>query len=576
MKKNVLRDSWEAGVDWTPNLIVNSTHAQRSMLGAIGIGPVARLHPWRVPLTVRAGASVKAWNDSMAQGTGGFSSKAYDNDKGYYSAFELGDPEKPLFNLPLYVNARGYGRSMETAKLMAGQGSALLALGLPTGDSLFTLYADSLINGRDALLGQGLDGKTRYTNLPSRFEHSFQIKSGIKGKKRWVLNSGLVYGFSNYSIEYPSSQANMLSDRQNAVHSVNAMVSTEESFPLLYYGGMSVSWEKEDKLFKSAFGDTVNAAGSNTDSLRINNNDFVGFRAVMSHLLLLPLFKSGSLNYALDISRYSRTYPNFYRSGSDTVRNVDDNDWIVTRHYAEFTPASGPRGNVRLTGEYSINQRSYVRREKSADNSIDYLYRLGMSGVLVPHERLKIEGSALAEAKKTVYTFAQQRISMQLDPYPPPYSRRFSTRLSLDWNITSALTFKTEWGELYWDGGRWVDYRYVDSTMLAKDSSLANLHAYFGIERKSWDHSLRGSFILSIPGAVDCEAGAAFEDIYYQQFKGDAFVLDNLGSGYKLIPFATMTSVLNSRFKIRLKFTRHIDTVAEDYCDFSIFFIARL
>ena len=282
------------GLDWTPTIVINSLNGSEGVLGSMDIGPIVRLNPWHIPVSLRAGAAAKTWNDSLSSNLKQVRMNQFRNDKGYYGAFEIGDAVRPVFNLPLYFNAKVYDRSMENSKLVAAIGSALLIRGLPTGDSLFILYADSLINGKDAALGQGQDGKTRYTNIAQRMERSYQVTGGLKGKQRLFLLPAMTYSLSRYTFAN-YSEANSLSDRRDANNTVNFMLATRPDFFIKYSGGLCIDWETEDRVPGGLSSLIANSDGSNLDSLRVSLNGYNGYKATMANYFSMDAGKGRSL-----------------------------------------------------------------------------------------------------------------------------------------------------------------------------------------------------------------------------------------------------------------------------------------
>jgi len=555
------------GFDWTPSMLLNMQNTVQSLLGSIDIGPVVRFQPFNIPLTLRGGASALSWSDSIPLQ---LLKAEVNNSLGGYAGFELGNFTQPLSCIPLYINAHGYGRSNANAGLISGIGTALYTNTLSTGDTVFALATDSLINGNNATLGQNLDGKSRFSNIDRRYEQSYQYTGGLKAKERFFLQPGFVYSYSQYSFKNYSLR-NALSDKQNTDNMVQFVLNSSPVHPIAYSGGLRVDWEHEDWLYGKHLGTIADSL--NIDSLRVNLNDYTGYKASTSHTLTINAGHDCKLTYTFDITRYAKTYGNFYLLNGDTVRNNNDNDWIVQHQRIDLIPISSATWKTQFTGEYSENLRYNLRAEKSAYNYIDYLYRIGSATTFIPDSNLHFEENAIAEVDKTEYSYPVERVKLNIDNTPPAYSRKFTSRFTAVWKQSKTLSFKAEWGERFWDNGYWLDKIYLDTLVYTNDSLINAFTPYYAVQQKSWDHSLTLAGILTLGKYLRLETGSPVECVVFSEYKKTTY---STTVSYTITPYILLQSELNSTFNIQCRLKRYIYTRSDDYWDLNFCITAGL
>ncbi len=565
LRKGLVSPGLTLGMDWTPVLILNSNVANQAMLASLDLGPVAQMNYFHVPMVMRGGYAAKRWGDSVAPGkfplgrSGGLS-----GDNGYYGAFEIGDFASPLPAGPLFASVKGYGRNMETSKLIAGVGSALLARGFPTGDSLFVSYSDSLVDGRDASLSEASQGKSRFITNARRVERSYQLSGGVKGKDRFFLQPSMAYSFSRYSIRFPVSGI-LTGDRQATDNAVTMMLRTDTTRFINYHGGLRIDRENEEKLGGANIDMKINADTSNLDSLRVKINDYNGYKAAMDHTLSVVSPGGMGFQYTFSISRYAQTYPRYFLLGRDTVRNYDDNDWIVQSHHIDATVFSHKSQKITLSGDYSSNLRYYLKKERSSDNATDQLYRLGLSLMGNPVDKVRLEEDAQVEAKRTTYEFPL--VQARNENYPP-YSRRFTSKFSLSWNCFNKDTLWAEWNEIYSDQGYWYNSDYRDKS----DTTPVTLGNYYAILGKTWDHSITLKGAHSMSEHLLLTAGSSLQGIYELDFRSRRYVPNRSMIKYVMTPFLGVSSAMNEHMRVNIALRRYIDTITDDYWDFTVFF----
>jgi hypothetical protein len=577
LKKNVLFPGMSLGVDWTPIFLLNSQDASQGALGSLDAGPVARFTLLQVPITLRGGVSGKIENDSLPmENFRSMHADDFGQDHGYYGAFDLGRGDVPIGRIPLFINAQGYFRSMKTYSLLSGTARALFYKDLPTGDTLSVLYTDSLINGSDALMGEeGIYGKSFYLNVPDRIERSYEIKGGIKGKYRFSFQPAFVYSFSRYSLMYPSlnavsTQQPNLGDRRNTDQSVAFLLGSDPSFYINYSGGLRVDWEREEKLFGSAINMSGPADSSNLDTLKVKLNDYTGYTAAMDHTLSVQSKSGRGVVYSFDISRYSKTFSNTYNYQDSIYRNYNDQDWIVQSHHLDITPLAGDNGKFTVSGTYSTNLRYYLKAQESAYNSVDYIYTLGMSATVKTSETFNLHYGLSGTAKRTEYEFPVQYA--QVSTIPPYYSRGITSDLTLNFKIAKSFFLCVELPEHYQDEGAW----YTDTISQKTDSTREAVASFYGIQRKQWNYRTELTVGDTAQKHVRWQCGSSFERIIRTKFDADrnAFVPDLQGTKYVIVPFVAVNAKVGDNCSILLKLKRYIDTIDNDYWDFTLLFTA--
>ncbi len=599
MKKSFLVPGVSMGIDWTPILLLNSSKANHALSGSLDMGPALQTKVFSLPITLRGGFAGKVQHDdfslnSLHETISGNARR----DKGLYGAFDIGSSDKPVFSLPLYVSLKGYGRSQVTSKLFTTIGSALYSRSFASGDTLSLLYADSLIDGSGAVLGdEGAQGKSFFLDIPQSIIRSYELKGGIHGKYRFHLQPAVVYSFARHSMQYPSTDNtlnthNNLSDRQNTVSSFNAMLTSDPALLISYSGGLRIDLEKEKKLFQEDVSLNRMIDSSNTDTLKVKLNDYDGYRAVMKHVVSMRTAQGAGIEYSFDISRYLKTYPFHYamrmkipratdtsRTDSltitDTIGSNDDKDWIVQNHHLKITPLLNPNARLSLVAEFSKNLSYNLKAEKSANNSVDYFYLAGINSFFRLSDKVTVEEAVSTDVKRTEYVYPEDYHKMGF--LPPSYSREITLQSMATWNPGKAATIQAEWREHYEDDGYWFDKASIDSSGPDYDSLKAAFKSYYGIERIQWRHSCALRTSLHISPNLIPEVGGLFEYVLQKKFNDvlHDYIVDPSQTRYIIVPSFSIGSKFNDYFSLKARIKRYIDTVKDDYWDFTILFNAR-
>jgi hypothetical protein len=583
-KKKVLFPWLSIGFDWMPVVLVNSSGDNQALLGSLDAGPAIHSDFFSLPITLKGGLAGKVQNDSFAIND---NRQAFWNhsihDKGFYGAFEVGSENTSFSSLPLVINAKGFGRSLNTSHLFSGMGSALFCRDFLSGDTLSLLYADSVIDGGGAMLGdEGAQGKSLFIDIPQSITRSYQIKGGIHGKFRLNLQPALFVSYARHYIEYPTDKNSASlhtewADRQNSMQSINAMINSDPSRLVNYSGGLRIDFEKEVKLFKNDIKLDTIATSSNKDTLKIKLNDYNGYKATMQHALSVYSKNGAGIDYSYSISRYLKTYPfnkfvfrDITNGTSEMFRNDDDKDWIVQNHHVALTPFSKQWGEMVFSGEYSTNLCYFLKGRKSANNSVDYFYKLGVNSFFYALENVKIENNLISDVKRTEYVFPDDYAKLGF--LPPSYSREITMQTALSWHNRRFPDCKLEWDEHYEDDGYWYGKESIDSGTTKADSGTTAIPSFYGIERRQWRHSCALSVSDTISRLICYELGSSIEFIDQKKYNAQERVYsrDDSQTRYIIVPFLTIETMSNRFFNLGTKIKRTIDTVKEDYWDFSL------
>ncbi len=538
-----------AGLEWRPVLLYQRQSSSLGALGALEAGPVMRLRPFGIPVMLHAGGTARAWEDSL------FDIDHYDEmnrDKGMYGGIELGDPNAPIVHMPLVLNFKGYGRSMGTSNLVAATGYALLYHVMPTGDSLFALYTDSLVNG-NAQLGQ-TGGKPRLLDDPSRNERAFQLSAGVKGSPRLFLVPAAVFSYNQHSLVY-LNQLNLSLDRKSRDYTLRLLLSTLPDFPITYCGGFRIDWENQQRLN----GNPAAARGVASDlgSAQIDLDDYNAYHVSMVHNLSKYFSNGMGIAYSFDISRFSREYPlSFYLRGSDTIGTNNDNDLIVNKQKVTIVPIPASWGNATLYYDFSRNLSEFIKQDKSGKNETDWLYRIGATYKNTVFGRCTLSEATSADANITRYVFpAMNRGS------PPPYSRKWTSLTIADVPLARRASASMELNETYSDDGTLNSREYLDTALLQNKEFMAAYQDYYAIYTKIWIHQIKAAVLLRAMEKLSVNVGCAYQLNDARNF--DALRLTygpTPQAGRRISPFTLLEFQASKRLAGKAAITYNFDT----------------
>jgi hypothetical protein len=509
-----------AGLEWRPVLVYQRQSSSLGVLGALEAGPVVRFSPFNIPVMLHAGGTGRAWGDEL---TGGLDVDQYGNmyhDKGVYAGLELGNQNAPLLQMPVYLNFKGYGRSMGMSNLVAATGYALLYHAMPNGDSLFALYEDSLVNG-NAALGQ-TGGKPRLIDDPAKSERAFQLSAGFKGAPRLFLEPAVVFSYGQHSLDY-LNRVNQSSDRLSRDYDVDFLLSTVPGFPVTYTGGFKIDWENQHRLH----GTTSGAVASGLNGIQLDLDDYKSYHVSMVHKASKYLSNGMGIEYSFDISRFSREYPvSYYLLGNDTIGTNNDNDLIVSKQKLTVVPIPVSWGSATLYYDFSKNLSSFIKQDKSSKNEIDWLYSIGGTYKNTVFGRCTLSEATSADANITRYVFtAMNRGS------PPPYSRKWTSLTIADVALSQRASASVELNETYSDDGTLNSREYLDTTLLQNQEFMATYKDYYAITSKIWIHNIRLAIILQSITKMSINLGCDYQ-------LNDAMIYDAVSNTYVSSPQA--------------------------------------
>jgi len=134
------------------------------------------------------------------------------------------------------------------------------------------------------------------------------------------------------------------------------------------------------------------------------------------------------------------------------------------------------------------------------------------------------------------------------------------------WNFFRQDTIHALWNEIYTDQGYWYNSSYTDS------GASGAMNIYYAILNKTWDHTLTLMGNHTLKNGIVVAAGSSLQGIYALDFKARDYRPNPLMIKYVVVPFLTISSLLNEHMHIQGKIRRYIDTISDDYWDFSMVF----
>jgi len=482
------------GFDYEPKISYKRRLEGSILRSNLNSGPYLRIKPFQIPVKIEAGV-VAASNDRLPGGLSSKSLKSYNADAGVYGGAEIGDSLRGIANLPLFVNLKLFGKTIEGAGSGLAMGHLLFQHQFQTGDSLFIYGADTLLNGKDI--------EFLYEETPWRINHSFQGAAGLKAMERRLgIVPAAFYSFRLSTTEYPSSEN--LIDIKKSSHTVNMQLATTDRYFFDYQGGLELTWDYEDHYFR--------------DKSEVSNdlkgyNDHWSDLATSDHLLRINFPKNIAVEYELHAFKDSRKY-------SDSL-NENESDYIRTRHHWGLRIDSIAGISSEIYGEYAKTYLYYFRKRNSQYSKIVEDYRTGLN-VSFTRERFRIDEKFFIDAEVTDYKF---KYASNL----PPYSRRLSSTLSASWLMHKNIELATSWIQKYNDRGHWYGSDYFDSTEV-------QFNSFYAIDSKTDDYAVLLYTRLLFEN-WSANAGVTFRDIIQRNFdsRTGSYIKDNR-KGYTIEP----------------------------------------
>jgi hypothetical protein len=559
----IRREHWPfnrtaVGLDWRPVAVLNAGKSGSAVMASGEFGPTIDAVVKDIPFQVRSGVVGTGWSDSLPRHVREASYREVadraQTDLGVYGGVSIGDYSKPIFGLPLYFQANGYGRvSDTTSRLLVATGALLYQQGFSTGDSAFLYYTDSLSSGREGYLGE-----EKYINIKPKTSQSMQAIAAVKGRKRFRTVPALIYSFARYSVFYPE-WLNLFNDKANSIHAVQLMATVDTLLLFNYSGGFKLEWEKEEKLYRSgSVGEFL--TNNNSDSINAKVRDYDGLRISMRHELSRTFASGASIGYLYDISRYTKRYPNVFFSSPaavDTFAAKDDNHWIIEQHRLQIHPLEREKFSLDFTGAFSKNTSIYLKKERSKANGTDRSYSVGMGVRYDPWSVIGFSENMIAIAKRTEFAFPAAHRDKDLNGRPDdeaPMSRSFGSKFKTTGTLSPRVTLMGEWDAEYWDEGYWNGKEFFDTIP-------PGFREVYAIDIKSLDWKVILSAAYAVPGQFKAETGAEFGDINYRTFKDAAtgYSPSDQGIGYILTPFILCQVAIKKKISgnCKLKYTNY-------------------
>lgn len=560
-KKNSFIDY--IGVEWRPLFLLNMKERNNNngsnygfLQSLVETGPTIGLRTLNIPITLSGGLSDFGWHDSVPASVFKTDLKKFENRIGVYGNATLSNPDQQILSFPVFINGEIHGSMFDHARQLSGLGTILFFKELASDDSVFIYCADTMNSGADIFIAESFEeGVQSIINSFQSKENSFQAAVGLKGKKRFKLFPSAYYSFSQYKKKYPLSSADVNKNVKNNMHTVGVSLATAADIQLYYEVSMALGWEKEDKLFDVPKEEIT----GNPLNMERNLEDYRGFHATTRHSIAYYLDNDLGFTYNFYLSRYLREYPVWYTVSTDSILKSDnDEDDVFQQHKLEMTLLSLDKVEIQLQGDFIKNLSYKLNAAKSAHSFIDRHYGLSSLFTLRPFAAVHISEliSAGADVQKLPF--------LTLPDQKPSYGRSFISNLQVRWDVIEKIQLSGTWIQQYWEEGFWHDQASVTNN---RDHS--NSSGYFAIEEKSMDYTVMFASTVIIDDDFNVGIGIKISDVYYRSYNVDQqlFIPDPLGSGYQIVPFLEIMSIIKKRVIFNSKIKLNYDTEADNYWD---------
>ncbi len=549
IRKNLLIEGLDAGFDWAP-VFSFSKRQTGTMQSSIDIGPAISHSFLSIPYSLRGGLYGYAWNNTA----GTLWEGGYQADPGLYINGRIGDPQKRVDPLPLYLYVDATGRSIRRNNIGLLSASALYADELMLfggGDSIFVHAGDSITNGKEIYLGDST-GISLLSNTSWRINHSFSASAGIKTIERLGTRSRLYYRYYLNSVSYPS-ESRTLNDIRTTFHALGVGINTKEDFNLIYSGGIEFVWKFEDWLYRRHFSKEEVATDINRDSLIVNLSDLFSDIARTDHTITVRLPPALTLKYSLYAFKDSKKYPFSYidPASFDKIRkNQNENDRVRINHKAAARFGRDSLKFTELYGSYGILYHYYFRTQRQAESRQTKEYRIGLDAG-ISMEKFEVREHIYGDAEVSDYYFKKigdARVK------PPPYSRDITSTLSCKLKLVKdRFNVLGRWIEMYHDEGLWYGTEYMPD-------SIGLSMQYYAVERKLTQYWL--DFAAEYMNrTIKITAGSMFRDVFQRRFDRECscYKGSETDFGYGIEPYL-MSEWMTDAVLIKVKLKRIINT----------------
>ncbi|MBD3421880.1 MAG: hypothetical protein GF398_17350 [Chitinivibrionales bacterium] len=490
--------------------------------GAFRFGPSLGYNLFDIPVTTGGGLSLLVFDTLLPDQLSDLYWSRIHHDAGFYVSSDIGDYGTPHFGAPIYFYGKINAQSQQWDKvdLVGGVGALFYAHGFASGDSLFLLVADSVMNGKDAHLGETGE-KITIINNDGRLENSLMFKTGTRLKPRAGLMPGLVYTYANYSIVFWDKEK--LGDVMNGKHNLMLILHTDSAFVVDYQGGLSIESQNENRLHTHDINEL--------EEQQVDLFDYDGIRMEMSHFVGKKFDFGLVVGYQFDIMRFSRIYKDSVATEVGWLKSEQDNDLVSRNHKATVSYACTEVCSLALFGGGGVYRSHFLKASRSGNNSIDRTYNVGMHAKIRLFDSVTLYETINARANVSEYEFPE----VHRDPFdPPPYSRIFSSLLRIKYLPVEKVALQFKWNLKYDDEGIWAGREYRDSLYL-DTAGTDNLDKYL-LNNKTWEYILDLSATWTFLENAGIEVGTEFKDVYFQEVDRGEWVANSLGFGYLLVP----------------------------------------
>lgn len=544
------------GLEWKP--IVSYTKRQNGILQSnLDIGPFITHSLFSIPYKIRGGLYGYTRNDSILSFLN-LPKNNYQFSTGVYGGIKIGDYYNKIAGLPLFIIVDANIRSIKDNSFGTLSANLLYCKELSFlggGDSLFLFTSDSLTNGRELYIG--IEEKSFLSNTSWRINHAFSVAGGLKFKERFWLKPR-IYGKSYInSITYPL-KSHTLDDVKRNGKSLGIEIYTLDAFWIVYKGGLELTREFEDWLFKSKFKHNEITTNDNLDSLIINLSDHYSDVAIAKNEILLKFPYNIKIIYLFDALKDSKQYPYSYLDYSSGMpeekKNQNESDRVQFSHKVSGLYSLDSIFFIETYGSYEMLYHYFYRKERSAESKSTEEYRVGFD-LKVNTKWVDFSEQAYLAAEISDYYF--KKISDQTARFPP-YQRDLSSTFSCKLKpIPGRIHLNGKWIELYHDDGYWYGREYwLDSTLFENE--------FYAIDRKGLQFWLDLSIDFLFNGNV-LTAGNIFRDVFQRHYDWvqKTYILSELDLGYGFEPYIAL-KWQNNNFLLNLRVKRIFNTLDKD------------
>ncbi|MFW5959655.1 MAG: hypothetical protein ACOCSE_00890, partial [Chitinivibrionales bacterium] len=546
-------DILDLGFELTPAGRINRYSDNSDFLASTRIGPSVKLSPLGIPVDFSTGGLFDVWHGDLPTPFNDMvSAGGYEKKPGSYGILGVGDLNKDLVQgFPLRSKVSMHWRYTNSVAGAGADALVFLKKDFDNGARLEVFAADTITGGEQNILSESR-GASEYNTTPDHLSNTFKSSAGLYDVGEYFVKPSLGYAFYLNNYLDHEEEVRYFDEQSIQRHTFFGILRTDTSFLFDYKGRMRFDIEKEDRLFRSDFPKSYADIGEEEtpyDSLNENLNDININTAEMDHSVGKEFSNGLFLSYLYGVKRESWEYPSFYFTGSDTVENNRDKDKVLQIHTASVSIPYKVIDSLVLRAKYRKNIKSYRRKEKSARNSTEKVYRLETDMAMCLAEELYLNTEASMMAAVTSYHFPDFHIGD-----PPSYSRNFYFKVSASWIVKAWLRLNTGYIINYSDDGYWNGAEYRRNISSKKDE-------YYAVESKTTRTKLSFSGDFTMKQNLRISVGGSFQDVYYRMWDSfsRSYVAENFNSGYVTEPYIEFSVPRDKGGYFAGRICRHID-----------------